>query len=67
MKKTLFATLAFSALATVSALAQNFNPRVEVENTYEGKIVEEGSYDELVELGGEFATLVSRQMLEAEV
>ena len=32
-----------------------------------GKIVEEGSYDELVELGGEFATLVSRQMLEAEV
>ena len=42
MKKTLFATLAFSALATVSAFAQTFNPRVEVENTYEGKIVEAG-------------------------
>ncbi|MBR1576476.1 MAG: hypothetical protein IJ654_08525 [Bacteroidales bacterium] len=42
MKKTLFATLAFSALASVSALAQTFNPRVEVENTYEGKIVEAG-------------------------
>ena len=41
MKKTLFAIILF-ALAAASASAQTFNPRVEVENTYEGKIVEAG-------------------------
>ncbi len=41
MKKTLFAIILF-ALAAASATAQTFNPRVEVENTYEGKIVEAG-------------------------
>ena len=41
MKKTLLA-VTFFALAGLSLSAQTFNPRVEVENTYEGKIVEAG-------------------------
>ena len=41
MKKTFFAIILF-ALAAVSASGQTFNPRVEVENTYEGKVVEAG-------------------------
>ena len=32
-----------------------------------GKIVEQGSYDELIKLGGEFAELVSRQQLDKSV
>lgn len=39
MKKTLFVFACF-ALAGAMASAQTFNPRVEVENTFEGKIVE---------------------------
>ena len=41
MKKTLLA-VTFFTLAGLSLSAQTFNPRVEVENTYEGKIVEAG-------------------------
>ena len=32
-----------------------------------GRIVEQGSYEELMELGGEFAALVSRQQLDAAI
>ena len=42
MKKTISAVLSFFALACMAASAQTFNPRVEVENTYEGKVVEAG-------------------------
>ena len=42
MKKTISAVLSFFALACAALSAQTFNPRVEVENTYEGKVVEAG-------------------------
>ena len=42
MKKIITATLSCFVLALVSVSAQTFNPRVEVENTYEGKLVEAG-------------------------
>lgn len=42
MKKLYFVAVSIFALSSVLASAQTFNPRVEVENTYEGKIIEAG-------------------------
>lgn len=40
MKKIITATASFLALSCVFAFAQKFNPKVEVENAYEGKIIQ---------------------------
>jgi len=42
MKKAFSAVFTLFVLGVVSVSAQTFNPRIEVENTYEGKIVEAG-------------------------
>ena len=48
--KRFFSTISAALLVTVSALAQNLNPVVEVTNTYEGRLSDIHKPDQLLNI-----------------